>query len=75
MHLLEGHADKARTHFLQALDLDPDNSEAHINMALLDLEEGRPTAAIDRLRQVLARGDAPQARRLLDEAQRRLGDK
>ncbi len=74
VHLLAGRANRARNHFLQALDLEADNAEAHINLALLDLEGGRPVAAIDRLRQVLARGDSPQAQRLLDEVRRRMGD-
>ena len=74
LHLLAGRANRARTHFLQALDLEADNAEAHVNLALLDLEGGRPVAAIDRLRQVLARGNSPQAQRLLDEVRRRMGD-
>ena len=74
LHVLAGRENKARTHFLQALELEADNPEAHINLALLDLEGGRPVAAIDRLRGVLARGDSPQAQRLLDEVRRRMGD-
>ncbi|MGY8823949.1 MAG: tetratricopeptide repeat protein [Candidatus Latescibacterota bacterium] len=74
LHLLEGRAREARTHFIQALDVDPYNPEAHINLALLDLEDGRPAIAIDRLRQVLARGNSPQAQRLLDEIRRRMSN-
>ena len=74
LHVLAGRENKARNHFLQALELEADNPEAHINLALLDLEGGRPVAAIDRLRGVLARGDSPQAQRLLDEVRRRMGD-
>ncbi len=72
LHLIAGHTAKARTQFLQALELAPDNPEAHVNLALIELENGDHAAAIDRLRQVLARGPSPHAQRLLDEAHRRL---
>ena len=72
MHLIAGHTAKARTQFLQALDLAPDNPEAHVNLALIELENGNHAAAIDRLRQVLARGPSAHAQRLLDEAYRRI---
>ncbi len=72
LHLVEGRTQRARSHFLQALELDPDNAEAHVNLALIDVEEGRLAAAVERLRQVLARGSSPQARGLLDEARRRM---
>ena len=62
----------AQTHFLQALELDPNNPDVHVNLALIELENGNHTAAIDRLRQVLARGPSAHAQRLLDEAYRRL---
>ena len=72
LHLIAGHTTKARTQFLQALELAPDNPEAHVNLALIELENGDHAAAIDRLRQVLARGPSPHAQRLLNEAYRRL---
>ena len=72
LHLIAGHTAKARTQFLQALELAPDNPEAHVNLALIELENGDHAAAIDRLLQVLARGPSPHAQRLLDEAHRRL---
>ena len=72
LHLAAGHTTKAHTQFLQALDLAPSNPEAHVNLALIELENGDHVAAIDRLRQVLARGPSPHAQRLLDEAYRRL---
>ena len=72
MHLIAGHTAKARTQFLQALELAPDNPEAHVNLALIELENGNHAAAIDRLRQVLARGPSAHAQRLLDEAHRRI---
>ena len=72
LHLIAGHTAKARTQFLQALELAPDNPEAHVNLALIELEQGDHAAAIDRLRHVLARGPSPHAQRLLDEAHRRL---
>ena len=72
MHLIAGHTAKARTQFLQALELAPDNPEAHVNLALIELENGNHAAAIDRLRQVLARGPSVHAQRLLDEAYRRI---
>ena len=72
LHLLAGRTQAARTHFLQAIELSPDNPEAHVNLALIELENGDHAAAIDRLRQVLARGHSPHAQRLLDEAYRRL---
>ena len=73
IHLLAGRTQAARTHFLQAIELAPDNPEAHVNLALIELENGDHAAAIDRLRQVLARGPSSHAQRLLDEAYRRLG--
>ena len=72
LHLLAERIPAARTHFLQALELDPDNPDVHVNLALIELENGNHAAAIDRLRQVLARGPSPHAQRLLDEAYRRL---
>ena len=72
LHLTAGHPAKARTQFLQALALAPDNPEAHVNLALVELENGDHAAAIDRLRQVLASGPSPHAQHLLDEAYRRL---
>lgn len=72
LQLLAGRTQVARTHFLQALELAPDNPEVHVNLALIELENGDPAAAIARLRQVLARGPSPHAQRLLSEAQRRL---
>ena len=72
LHLAAGHTTKAHTQFLQALELAPSNPEAHVNLALIELENGDHVAAIDRLRQVLARGPSPHAQRLLDEAYRRL---
>ncbi len=72
LHLLAGRTQVARTHFLQALELAPDNPEVHVNLALIELEHRDHAAAIDRLRQVLARGPSPHAQRLLAEAYRRL---
>ena len=72
LHLLAERTQAARTHFLQALELAPNNPEVHVNLALIELENGDHAAAIDRLRQVLARGPSPHAQRLLDEAYRRL---
>ncbi|MYA21763.1 MAG: tetratricopeptide repeat protein [Gemmatimonadetes bacterium] len=72
LHLLAGRTQAARTHFLQVLELDPNNPDVHVNLALIELENGNHAAAIDRLRQVLARGPFPHAQRLLDEAYRRL---
>ena len=72
LHLIAGHTAKARTQFLQALELAPDNPEAHVNLALIELENGDHAAAIDRLHQVLTRGPSPHAQRLLDEAYRLL---
>ena len=72
LHLLTGRAQAARTHFLQALELDPNNPDVHVNLALIELESGNHAAAIDRLHQVLSRGPSSHAQRLLDEAYRRL---
>jgi len=72
LHLLAGRTQAARTYFRQALALAPDNPEAHVNLALIELEDGDHAAAIDRLRQVLASGPFPHAQRLLDETYRRL---
>ena len=72
LHLLAGRTQVARTHFLQALELAPDNPEVHVNLALIELEHGDHAVAINRLRQVLARGPSPHAQRLLAEAYRRL---
>ena len=72
MHLLAGRTQAARTHFLQAIELAPDNPEAHVNLALIELENGNHAAVIDRLRQVLARGPSAHAQRLLDEAYRQI---
>ena len=72
LHLLAGRTQVARTHFLQALELDPNNPDIHVNLALIELESGNHAAAIDRLRQVLARGPSAHAQRLLDEAYRRI---
>ena len=72
LYLLQGRAQGARSHFLEALELDPENAEAHVNLAVIDVEEGRLDAAVERLRQVLARGPSPQARGLLEEAGRRM---
>lgn len=72
LHLLAGRTQVARTHFLQALELAPDNPEVHVNLAFIELENGDHAAAIARLRQVLAHGPSPHAQRLLDEAYRRL---
>ena len=72
LHLLAGRTQAARTHFLQALELAPNNPEVHVNLALIELENGDHAAAIDRLRQVLARGPSAHAQRLLNEAYRRL---
>ena len=73
LHLLEGRAGPAESHFSQALELDPENAEAHVNLAVIDVQEGRYAEAVERLRQVLARGSSPQARGLLEEARRRMG--
>ena len=72
LYLLAGRTQAARTHFLQALELAPNNPDVHVNLALIELENGNHAAAIDRLRQVLARGSSSHAQRLLDEAYRRL---
>ena len=72
LHLLAERIPAARMHFLQALELDPNNSDVHVNLALIELENGNHAAAIDRLRQVLVRGPSLHAQRLLDEAYRRL---
>ena len=72
LHLIAGRIQAARTHFLQALELAPNNPEVHVNLALIELENGNHAAAIDRLRQVLARGPSYRAQRLLDETYRRL---
>ena len=72
LHLVAGRREGARSLFLEALEIDPDNPEAHVNLAVIDVEEGRLHAAVERLRQVLARGPSPQARGLLEEATRRM---
>ena len=73
LDLLHGRTGRARARFLEALELAPDNPEAHVNLALMDTEEGRHGAAVERLRQVLARGPSPQAQALLEEVWRRMG--
>ena len=45
-----------------------------MNLAVIDVQEGRLQAAIERLGRVLERGPSPQARGLLEEARRRLGE-
>ena len=72
LRLVAGRREGARSLFLEALEIDPDNPEAHVNLAVIDVEEGRLHAAVERLRQVLARGPSPQARGLLEEATRRM---
>ena len=63
LHLVEGRNQTARTLF----------PEAHVNLALMDTEEGRHGEAVERLRQVLAKGPSPQAQALLEEVHRRIG--
>lgn len=74
LHLVEGRTGIAGRHFLEALELDPENPEAHVNLAVIDVQEGRLQAAIERLSRVLERRPSPQARGLLEEARRRLGE-
>jgi len=71
LHLLAGREQEARAQFIQALELDSENPEAHINLALLDLQNDRYSAAIDRLHKVQEQHASPHAQRLLDEAYRR----
>jgi tetratricopeptide (TPR) repeat protein len=74
VHFLAGRLDQARAYFDQALSLDPDHAEAHVNLALLDLEQGRLTQAIARLQQVLdAHPRSLAAGRALVEAYTRAG--
>ena len=72
LYLLDGRTRRAGSLFLQALELDPENAEAHVNLAVIDVQEGRLQAAVERLRQVLSRGPSPQARGLLEEVRRRM---
>ena len=73
LHLMARRVQEARSWFDQALQLDAENPEAHINLAYIDLESGHHDLAIDRLRKVIEHSTSPQAQRLLDEAYRRRG--
>jgi tetratricopeptide (TPR) repeat protein len=68
LHLLAGRTAPARTRFREALALDPGNLSARVNLALLDLGEGRLEEAVTTLRSILDESDYPPARRLLAEA-------
>lgn len=71
LHLVAGRVPAAQAQFEQALELDAENPQAHINLALLDLQRGQHSKAIDRLRKVQQRRPSPQAQRLLEEVYRR----
>jgi len=69
-YLLSGRSQEAHRQFVRALEIDSENPEAHINLALLDMQDGHLHKAIDRLHKVLQRHPSPQAQRLLEEAYR-----
>ena len=69
-YLLLGRSQEAHRQFVRALEIDSENPEAHINLALLDIQDGHLHKAIDRLHKVLQRHPSPQAQRLLEEAYR-----
>ena len=71
MHLLSGREHEAQARFREALVIDPQNPEAHINLALIDMLNGDYDKTIKRLRQMLERHASPQAQKLLAETQRR----
>ena len=71
MHLLGGREHEAQARFREALVIDPQNPEAHINLALIDMLNGDYDKTIKRLRQMLERHASPQAQKLLAETQRR----
>ena len=70
LHLVAGRRNQARTHLQAALELDAENPEALINLALLDYQDGDSAKALDQLDQTLARGPSPQAERLRAEIRR-----
>jgi tetratricopeptide (TPR) repeat protein len=65
----------ARARFTEALAIDPSRKAARLSLSILDLEEGHPQAAAERLA-AISDGwpGAPQALFYLAEAKRRLGD-
>ena len=70
LHLIAGRRNQARTHLQAALELDAENPEALINLALLDYQDGNSAKALDRLDRILARRPSPQAERLRAEIRR-----
>jgi tetratricopeptide (TPR) repeat protein len=65
----------ARARFAQALAIDPSRPGARLSLSILDLEEGHPQAAVERL-EAISDGwaGAPHALFYLAEAKRLLGD-
>ena len=70
LHLIAGRRNQARTHLQAALELDAENPEALINLALLDYQDGDSEKALVRLDRILARRPSPQAERLRAEIRR-----
>ena len=70
LHLIAGRRNQARTHLQAALELDAENPEALINLALLDYQDGDSEKALVRLDRILARSPSPQAERLRAEIRR-----
>jgi len=71
-----GKPQEAITSFQDALKLDPNSSEAHLNLGRTEMSAGHLDAAINELREALRLSpNNDQARRLLSQAYTRAGDK
>jgi len=71
-----GKPEEAITAFQDALKLDPNNAEAHLNLGKTEMSAGRLDVAISELQEALRLSpNNDQARRLLSKAYTRAGDK
>ena len=68
MYVLAGEPHRARGPLLRVLAREPENVHALINLSLVELQSGTPSAALTHLRKALRLRPSPQVRRLLAEA-------
>ncbi len=72
VHLMNGHLDQTRIFFTYALERDPDNVEALVNLGLLDVREGRVQDGLKQLRALLSQHpESTIVRRALESVQPR----